>query len=771
MAAFAPFVDPNHFEAQGLNLHALLHEGKDATAIHYLVPNYQRPYVWDAERARTMVLKLWKTFSADRAGSTRYFIGAVVWAPATSAHIDRLLPEHLVIHRHDRQVFHKTVVDGQQRLTTIFLMLSALRTINAIHADVVTSLASIDANLTELLLCKLTDPSDTPVLLPRFSTRHDVLAAGDWIPFVSQEPFRPGDPANINRMATRYGQNFVAMRDVILRLLRENSVGAAGGGAHATQPTIIAQTLLKDFTTFLRRRLYLARIDTGSDRWALQIFNIINSPGVPIDTVSRAKFVICDVLTQHGLGGQGNAITASWDSRETELRNLGKDFVHNDFKDKEYAAVLVPFCHAFQSLTANFDMHRDKKLDLEVIIHDFVLENLDSGGAAALQLALDLGNAAVYSFQLACELLRLPGKLYRRRPVGDVEIALRHLVTIECAGEIGDAEALKRMWRPAAIAIMRAANVSIISDTSGRVSFTPNRDAAALLQKLEVIMLRYLGCKLAVATSGREAQLAVRLAGIVERANAVKRSGAVDPALSVALGGIIPEDSAAAEERLVLCRTVAMRMMPESGVAQLMTRHILDRLEHIISQDERNEGVPWTDFMYNRQWTLEHIFPQKVHKKNRTKFADADFFQIPQNQPHPPLRMLGNLVALEASINSHPSVSNHPFAIKKVEYITAQNGHPATQFQSVRQVAALSQWDGSAFRKRHVAMVVALFTDMGFPTQMVADMPSRILAFFEDGDEDLPADEYGDGDEDDGGGAATGVTGGAGALPRKHARA
>ncbi len=79
----------------------LLSEGKEHT---FLIPAYQRPYEWDEERVRTLVDDLWN-FTVSPNGKT-YFLGCIV------------------TYENDDEQYE--VIDGQQRITSLFLLLRAI---------------------------------------------------------------------------------------------------------------------------------------------------------------------------------------------------------------------------------------------------------------------------------------------------------------------------------------------------------------------------------------------------------------------------------------------------------------------------------------------------------------------------------------------------------------------------------------------------------------------------------------------------------------------
>lgn len=72
----------------------------------YVVPDYQREYVWTEKEVRQLLDDI--SEQIDAASATEYFVGTVLVSPGP-------------------QKNHYEVIDGQQRLTTFFLLLCALR--------------------------------------------------------------------------------------------------------------------------------------------------------------------------------------------------------------------------------------------------------------------------------------------------------------------------------------------------------------------------------------------------------------------------------------------------------------------------------------------------------------------------------------------------------------------------------------------------------------------------------------------------------------------
>ena len=88
---------------------------KDIFKRWYRIPEYQRPYVWESEQVETL---LEDTIAAFRSNAdSQYFLGSTVLK------INEKSSDNLTYEEYD-------LLDGQQRLTTIFLMLAVIRDIS-----------------------------------------------------------------------------------------------------------------------------------------------------------------------------------------------------------------------------------------------------------------------------------------------------------------------------------------------------------------------------------------------------------------------------------------------------------------------------------------------------------------------------------------------------------------------------------------------------------------------------------------------------------------
>ena len=85
----------------------------------FFIPRYQRPYAWTTEQTEELLDDLWSAFTTDDQGVAKkdpYFLGSIVL----------IKEEHQPV---------AEVIDGQQRLTTLTILLSVLRHLQAADGD------------------------------------------------------------------------------------------------------------------------------------------------------------------------------------------------------------------------------------------------------------------------------------------------------------------------------------------------------------------------------------------------------------------------------------------------------------------------------------------------------------------------------------------------------------------------------------------------------------------------------------------------------------
>ena len=86
--------------------------------LRFVIPVYQRPYSWDEEHC----MQLWEDIlSVGRRPEDRHFTGSIVWVQDGTMSAAGVTPLLLI--------------DGQQRMTTLTLLLAALANFDRSHPD------------------------------------------------------------------------------------------------------------------------------------------------------------------------------------------------------------------------------------------------------------------------------------------------------------------------------------------------------------------------------------------------------------------------------------------------------------------------------------------------------------------------------------------------------------------------------------------------------------------------------------------------------------
>ena len=218
-------------------------ESKDETVSDvfqsfYVVPDYQREYVWEEAQVEQLLRDI-RTEQLD-GGEAEYFIGSIVVCPRSDGAFD--------------------LIDGQQRLTTIFVTLCAIRDRLAALGETGT------ASISKLIADTTADAEGNDVfrarLDPQYADAGDVFAKlqNGQVPTVA---------------GTRSMRNVAVAYATALRFLEEE---------FGPDP----QAVRKYFGYFVGK-VKLIRIRTDSLARALKIFETINDRGVGLDAMDLLK--------------------------------------------------------------------------------------------------------------------------------------------------------------------------------------------------------------------------------------------------------------------------------------------------------------------------------------------------------------------------------------------------------------------------------------------------------------------------------------------------
>lgn len=209
----------------------------------YAVPDYQREYVWEADQVEQLLGDInTELAGTDPATAPEYFIGSIVVCPGQDGVLE--------------------LIDGQQRMTTLFLTLCAIR-------DRIKQLGEAPPGaLGPQIAATSTDASG----LDHFRYRLDLQYedSGDILVRLAN-----GGPYDDGGAGTRSTTNILNAYNVATAFLKREFDGDV--------------SVLRAFYGYLTNKVKLIRIQTEDVAKALKIFETINDRGVGLNSMDLMK--------------------------------------------------------------------------------------------------------------------------------------------------------------------------------------------------------------------------------------------------------------------------------------------------------------------------------------------------------------------------------------------------------------------------------------------------------------------------------------------------
>lgn len=212
----------------------------------YIVPDYQREYVWTDKEVHQLLDDINDEIEGHSA--KEYFIGTILVSPGP-------------------QKNHYEVIDGQQRLTTFFLLLCALR--HLFRGE------SQEATISGLISTSYTDSSgDTQTSLklePRYENADEIM---NKLVELNDDPIKTRSAVQAAGIST-FGslENIVNAYGTVYRYLQENYK---------------EKSELKKYWGYLANNVVFIQISTDISS-ALKIFETINERGVGLNPMDLLK--------------------------------------------------------------------------------------------------------------------------------------------------------------------------------------------------------------------------------------------------------------------------------------------------------------------------------------------------------------------------------------------------------------------------------------------------------------------------------------------------
>lgn len=316
----------------------------------YLIPKYQRPYSWNLDNLKDF----WDDTQKNK--SETYFLGSVVVYLNDEKGVEN-----------DR----RRVVDGQQRLTTALVFLSALeRQIRPLpnaeeiadQIDVLIQKKDIDAN------------------------KHYVLESEQWSPWVERNIQRRGlKRTKLTKPDTQEGENIhTAFRFFTDRLEAIRSELENSGNINNVDEEYF-KSLKEARNAILGATFVQIQLDSEED--AFVIFETLNTRGMPLSVSNLFKNVLFRAIRGHALEGGENHI---WEEilENSEIPNTAytlDNFLYRFYSSRHKHVQKKNLYPALKNLVEHngseraiqlFDqLHEDSKLYRELIHPDISFFN------------------------------------------------------------------------------------------------------------------------------------------------------------------------------------------------------------------------------------------------------------------------------------------------------------------------------------------------------------------------------------------------------------
>lgn len=210
----------------------------------YIVPSFQREYVWEDEQVEQLLYDVLNEFPDDaKQPVAEYFIGSIVVCPGQDGTFE--------------------LIDGQQRMTTSFILFCAVRDyLSKIQGKI---LSTIHKQIADVSTTENGDEIHRYRVELQYEDSHGVL-----------EQIAEGNLAATTALPQTHSvANMCAAHQTILNFL-QNEFGDN-------------EAEVRRFYAYFINRVKLIRIDTGSIAHALKVFETVNDRGVGLDSMDLLK--------------------------------------------------------------------------------------------------------------------------------------------------------------------------------------------------------------------------------------------------------------------------------------------------------------------------------------------------------------------------------------------------------------------------------------------------------------------------------------------------
>lgn len=261
----------------------------------FVVPAYQRPYAWEKSQARQLVDDLLDAYSSDP--DNDYFLGSVVIVKQEGS------PK-------------SEIVDGQQRLTSLSILISVIRHLVPEH------LSQVRSDIGQILL-------------------------RDFMGIKSEGlTIRKSDQAYFNEMIVVDG-GIRRLRDLQASLSSSQQCIKNNAEIFANKLESLIETsadkarLPQDFLNYILRQVRLVIISDDDFRSAYRIFSTMNNRGLPLGVSDLIKAILLEQISDSEI----QHYTEIWEREEGSLTELNPERSEEYDSNRKFFELLFTHIH------------------------------------------------------------------------------------------------------------------------------------------------------------------------------------------------------------------------------------------------------------------------------------------------------------------------------------------------------------------------------------------------------------------------------------------
>lgn len=238
----------------------------------YIIPSYQRPYSWTKDQAGELFDDLYEFYEREKEDS--YFLGSIVLIKNEGSPVAE-------------------VIDGQQRLTTLTILLAAIA--SRLTGEMRDSCKNFVVEAGNPLLGRAAKPR-----LALRDRDRDFFA--DYVPTIRLDELLALDSERLDNEARKHIQANAAL--LLGRI--DNTFNGS-------------EDRIKAFVSFLLQRTFLVVVATPSEQSAFRVFSVLNSRGLDLLPTDILKATLIGESPEH----HRDALSESWEELEEETGRQG----------------------------------------------------------------------------------------------------------------------------------------------------------------------------------------------------------------------------------------------------------------------------------------------------------------------------------------------------------------------------------------------------------------------------------------------------------------